>query len=143
MESLHRFLGPPLALQPEYLVLYAQRAGWFMGVRVMCPNHLICLSVSPCVVLSKCLSTASLLSQSQLHQSPVGQHCLYPPPTNEDEGMGFGRLESDSHFHRRDFAQLTHTSDFKIGSPVATLLDAWHYGISAETGQLGVGTLTG
>ena len=41
-ESLHRFLGLPLALQPEYLVLYARRAGWFIGIRVMCPNHLTC-----------------------------------------------------------------------------------------------------
>ena len=47
-ESLHRFLGLPLALQPEYLVLYARRAGWFMGIHVMCPNHLICCCLMCC-----------------------------------------------------------------------------------------------
>ena len=46
--------------------------------------------VSPCIFLSNSLSTAGLLSQSQPHQSPVGQHYLFPPPTNEDEGLGFG-----------------------------------------------------
>ena len=47
-ESLHRFLGLPLALQPEYLVLYALRAGWFIGIRVMCPNHLTCCCLMCC-----------------------------------------------------------------------------------------------
>ena len=47
-ESLHRFLGLPLALQPEYLVLYARRAGWFIGIRVMCPNHLTCCCLMCC-----------------------------------------------------------------------------------------------
>ena len=31
-ELLHCFLGLPLALQPEYLVLFARKAGWFMGM---------------------------------------------------------------------------------------------------------------
>ena len=47
-ESLHRFLGLPLALQPEYLVLYARKAGWFMGIRVMCPNHMTCCCLMCC-----------------------------------------------------------------------------------------------
>ena len=47
-ESLHRFLGLPLALQPEYLVLYARRVGWFIGIRVMCPNHLTCCCLMCC-----------------------------------------------------------------------------------------------
>ena len=42
------FLGLPLALQPEYLVLYARRAGWFIGIRVMCPNHLTCCCLVCC-----------------------------------------------------------------------------------------------
>ena len=48
-ESLHRFLGLPLALHSEYLVLYARRAGWFIGIRVMCPNHLTCCCVMCCM----------------------------------------------------------------------------------------------
>ena len=47
-ESLLRFLGRPLAFQPEYLVLYTRRAGWFLGIRAMCPNHLICCCLMCC-----------------------------------------------------------------------------------------------
>ena len=35
----------------------------------------------------------------------------------------------------------SHTSDFKIGPPVATLPGAWHYRISTGTGQPGVSIL--
>ena len=42
---------------------------------------------------------------------------------------------------RRDFFGSSHTSDFKIGTPVATLPGAWHYRVSAGTGQPGVSIL--
>ena len=35
---------------------------------------------------------------------------------------------------RQDFSGLSHTSDFKIGTPVATLPGAWCYRVSAGTG---------
>ena len=35
---------------------------------------------------------------------------------------------------RRDFSGASHTSDLKIGTPVATLPGAWHYRVSAGTG---------
>ena len=35
----------------------------------------------------------------------------------------------------------SHTSDFKIATPVATLPGAWHYRISAVTGRPGVSIL--
>ena len=35
---------------------------------------------------------------------------------------------------RREFSGLSHTSDFKIGTPVATLPGAWHYRVSAGAG---------
>ena len=35
----------------------------------------------------------------------------------------------------------SHTSDFKIGTPVATLPGAWRSGVSAGTGWPGVGIL--
>ena len=41
MVSLQRLLGFPLALQPEYLLLYARRAGWLGGIRMRWPNHFI------------------------------------------------------------------------------------------------------
>ena len=35
----------------------------------------------------------------------------------------------------------SHTSDLKIGTPVASLPGAWHYRVSAETGRPGVSIL--
>ena len=60
---------------------------WVLRVSAMESLHHFSRSiVFPFVVLSKCLSTAGLLSQSQLHQSPVSQHCLFPPPTTRTRG---------------------------------------------------------
>ena len=42
---------------------------------------------------------------------------------------------------RRDFSGSSHTSDLKIGTPVTTLPGAWHYRVSAGTGQPGVSIL--
>ena len=42
---------------------------------------------------------------------------------------------------RWDFSGSSHTSDFKIGTPVATLPCAWHYSVSTRTGQPGVSIL--
>ena len=41
----------------------------------------------------------------------------------------------------RIFSGSSHTSDSKIGTPVATLPGAWRYRISAGTGQPGVSIL--
>ena len=38
----------------------------------------------------------------------------------------------------RIFSESSHTCDLKIGIPVATLLGAWQYRVSAGTGQPGV-----
>ena len=51
------------------------------------------------------------------------------------EGPGF-----KSHL-RRDFSGSSHTSDLKIGTPVATLPGAWRYRVSAGTGRPGVSML--
>ena len=42
---------------------------------------------------------------------------------------------------RRDFSGSIHTSDLKIGAPVAALPGAWHYRVSAGTGRPGVSIL--
>ena len=42
---------------------------------------------------------------------------------------------------RRDFSGSSHTSDFKIGTPVATLPGAWRYRLSAGSGRPGVSIL--
>ena len=46
----------------------------------------------------------------------------------------------ESHLHQ-DFSGSNHTSDLKIGTPVATLPGAWCYRVSAGTGQPGVSIL--
>ena len=42
---------------------------------------------------------------------------------------------------RLDFSGSSHTSDFKIGTPVATLPGAWSHRVSAGTGRPGVSIL--
>ena len=42
---------------------------------------------------------------------------------------------------RPDFSGSSHTSDLKIGSPVATLPGAWHYRVIVGTGRPGVSIL--
>ena len=42
---------------------------------------------------------------------------------------------------RQGFSGSSHTSDSKIGTPVASLSGAWHYRVSTGTGQPGVSML--
>ena len=42
---------------------------------------------------------------------------------------------------RRQFSRASHTSDLKIGTPVATLPGAWRYRVSTGTGRPGVSIL--
>ena len=46
----------------------------------------------------------------------------------------------DSHLCR-DVSGSSHTSDFKIGTPVATLSGTWHDGVSTGTGRFRVSIL--
>ena len=54
-------------------------------------------------------------------------------------GEGGGGIESRL---RRDISGSSHISDFKIGTPVATLPGAWRYRDSTGTGQPGVSILS-
>ena len=53
---------------------------------------------------------------------------------------GAGDPGFESHL-RWDFSGSSHTSDLKIGTPVAILPGAWRYRVSAGTGQPGVSIL--
>ena len=55
--------------------------------------------------------------------------------TSRAEDLGF-----ESHLNW-DFSGSSHTSDLKIGTPVASLPGTWHYRVSAGTGQPGVSIL--
>ena len=48
---------------------------------------------------------------------------------------------SESPLHCGDIFGSSHTSDFKIGTPVATLPGTWRYRVSAGTGWPGVSIL--
>ena len=52
------------------------------------------------------------------------------------EDPGFQSL-----WRRNFFSGSSHTSDFKTGTPMATLPGAWHYRVSAGTGRPGVSIL--
>ena len=74
-----------------------------------------------------------LTSSSQLRDRLVGLVVKACPSRAEDPGFE-SRL-------RRDFSGSSHTSDLKMGTPVATLPGAWRYSVSAGTGRPGVSIL--
>ena len=90
---------------------------------VSLPSLCLCLSVSVCLSLSLSLS----------HNRLAGLVVKASASGAEDPGFE-SRL-------RRDFSGSSHTSDLKIGTPVATLLGDWHCRVSAGTGWPGVSTL--
>ena len=57
-------------------------------------------------------------------------------PASRAEDPGF-----DSHFRRGDFSGSSHSSDLKIGAPVANLPGIWQHRVSAGTGWPGVSIL--
>ena len=71
--------------------------------------------------------------------------CLYPIKcliglVVEASTLGAEGPEFESHL-RQDFFGLSHTSDLKIGTQVATLPGAWYYRVSAGTGRPSVSIL--
>ena len=73
------------------------------------------------------------LSTALYNYRLVGQMVKVFASGAEDPGFEF-RL-------RRDFSGSSHTSDLKIGTPVATLPNAWQYRVSTGTGWPGVSIL--
>ena len=71
---------------------------------------------------------------------------LKPPRSDRIVGLvvkASAPRAADTGFEARlrfgDFSGSSHTSDLKIGAPLATLPGAWRYRVSAETGWPGVG----
>ena len=61
---------------------------------------------------------------------------LTPPCWLVVEASALGAEDPGFESHlRQDFSRSNHTSNLKIGTPVATLPGAWHYRVSAGTGQ--------
>ena len=89
---------------------------------------------------NNCSSSALLIDNSPNLPSPLSHHRLVGPVVkayaSRAEDSGF-----ESRLRRGDFFGSSHTSDFKIGTPVATLPGAWRYRVSAGTGWPGVSIL--
>ena len=67
-----------------------------------------------------------------------------PTPPRWPSGKASASRAEDPGFEsrlRRDFSGSSHTSDSKMGTPVATLPGAWRYRVSTGTGQPGVSIL--
>ena len=104
--------------------------------------YLSCLEVCSPYARWRCLST----SQKRLSSSaPPDCHRACPSdclvglvvrhPPRERKILGLNPACA------RIFSKLSHTSDSKIGTPVATLSGAWRYRVSAGTGWSGVSIL--
>ena len=85
------------------------------------------------VPVTLCADHKSPLSFSPCFGRLVGQVVKASSSRAEDPGFE-SRL-------RRDFSGSSHTSDLKIGTPVATLPGASRYRVSAGTGRTGVSIL--
>ena len=95
------------------------------------PSHLLelCFHAAAATVVVVVVVVAYFLASYRL----VG--LVLKASTSGAEDPGFeSRL-------RRDFLGSSHTSDFKIGTLVATLPGAWHYRVNAGTGRPGVSML--
>ena len=68
----------------------------------------------------------------------VTHHLIGIVVTGKSSALRAADLGFNSH---SDFSRLSHTSDLKIGTSVATLLCACCHRVSAGTGWLGVGIL--
>ena len=81
------------------------------------------------------------MSSSQMN-APL--HCFRHTETTSLASVvkaSASRAEDPGFESRRDFSGSSHTSDFKICAPVATLPGAWCYRVSAGTGRPGVSIL--
>ena len=86
---------------------------------------------------------SEILSSSLIQENPVHEtRTQWPSPDILDRLVGLLVKASASRAEdpglesrlRQDFSWSSHTSDFKIGTPVATLPGAWRYRVSPGTG---------
>ena len=78
-----------------------------------------CLSLSGHADIRPAISDTDSTTPGIWHNFLIG--LVVKASASRAEGPGF-----DSHLRQGDFSGLSHTSDFKPGTPVATLPGAWH-----------------
>ena len=94
-------------------------------------NASTCRTTStPAHVEHSTLLTTNTLTWSSSHTCPT--HDRLAGPVVKASALGAEDLGFESHL-RQDFSGVESTSDLKIGTPVATLPDPWHYRVSAGT----------
>ena len=104
----------------------------------VCPA---CQSITHSLFFFFCVQPCLAVSNPQSQHSDELDHSLQ---VNRHTGLAVKAsalraedLEFETRL-RRDISGLSHTSDLKIGTPVATLPGAWRYRVSAGTGWPGV-----
>ena len=86
-----------------------------------------------CLKLQKFLASKSRIKTHFAFQSLVGLEVRRPPHERKISGSNPASTGI--------FSGSSHTSDLKIGTPVATLPGAWRFRVSAGTGRPGVSIL--
>ena len=123
------------------------------GPRDVCPQPCTCSrqsgrrgssgSSAPCTAGSQCCSSCSLARTAPVGDGQIGRQSLI----DRLFGLVVRRLPRERKIPSSNpacagsFSGSSHTSDLKIGTPVATLPGAWRYRVSAGTGRPGVSIL--
>ena len=100
------------------------------------------LPLPPTTAMSHLANFMSLPFAPSSDPNPLSLPVRRPPPWPSGEASA--STAEDPGFEsriRQIFSGSSHTSDFKIGTPVATLPGAWRYRVSTGTGQPGVSIL--
>ena len=105
----------------------------------------VCARACVCVFTRACVRVYVLL----LYQWSVQAVLFRPVPTMRDRLVGLvvrrppreRKIPGSNPACVEIFSGSSHTRDLKIGTPVATLPDAWRYRVSTGTGRPGVSVL--
>ena len=115
------------AMLRESGLYWSLKVSFFLGVW---PNNLLCVVIS---ILKHLIHSSTVCVHYAWTHHLVGLVVRRPPRERKIPGSNPACAGI--------FSGSSHTSDFKIGTPVATLPGAWRYRVSAGTGPPGVSIL--
>ena len=132
------FLGDFLRVCPVHFPILLTVSS-VMRSCLACTHGSLVYIISGCLIFRMfhgqlLIKWCSLLDSVELTCRVSGQYGLAMSASGAEDPGFESRL-------RRDFSGSSHTTDLNIGTPVATLLGAWHYRVSAGTGRPGVSIL--
>ena len=112
----------------------------FVWIAFVAGSTSVC--VCPCVFVPVCLSVCLSVCQSVSLSLSLSLSLSYRLAGLVVKASASGAEDPGFESHlQRDFSGWSHASDFKIGTPVATLPGAWRYEVSDGTGRPGVSIL--